>query len=397
MEITYFLYNISTFEWVIIGLYLVFFIVQLFYYLYFYRKLYQHAANNDEVNTTTIDNDDKELPGISIIISAKNEAENLRKNLPFILNQQYPNFEIIVVDNASTDSTSDVLKSFRKNHPNLYTTFIPIGSHALNNKKLALTLGIKAAKHEILLFTEADTKPLSNKWVYEYAKAFNKDKDIVLGCCQLEIEKGFFKKYILFDNLFSGIKYTSMVLVNKTYMGIGRNMAFKKNLFFDNKGFSSLLNMEDGEDNVFINRIATKDNATLVSSPDSMVVSNVIDDFFSWRSIKTTYLTTRKHYAGSTAKILSFEVASRYSFYILFATLCVIAIKSSVTIFAFFALLLLLIRYLIQLIVVNKNSKVYNAGSFYFSLPLFDLLEPIVSHLFLRRETKRSDILSERK
>ena len=396
MGITYFLYNISTSEWVIIGLYLIFFIVQLFYYLYFYRKPYQHAANNDEVNNTR-DNDDKELAGISIIISAKNEAKNLQKNLPSILSQDYPNFEVIVVDNASTDNTSDVLENFRSSYSNLYTTFIPIGSHALNNKKLALTLGIKAAKHEILLFTEPDSKPLSNKWVYEYAKVFNKEKDIVLGCCQLEIEKGFFKKYILFDNLFSGIKYTSMVLVNKTYMGIGRNMAFKKSLFFDNKGFSSLLNMEDGEDNVFINRIATKDNTALVSSPESMVVSNVIDGFSSWRSIKTTYLTTRKYYAGNTANILSFEVVSRYAFYMLFATLCVIAIKSSATVFALFAILLFLIRCLIQLIVVNKNSKVYNAGSFYFSLPLFDLLVPIVNHLFLKRETKRSDILSERK
>lgn len=396
MDITYFIHNISTTEWVIIGLYLIFFITQLFYYLYFYRKPYQHAANNGALNNTT-GNSDEGLLGVSIIITAKNEAENLRKNLPSILNQQYPNFEVIVVDNASTDSTSDVLESFRSNHPNLYTTFIPIGSHALNNKKLALTLGIKAAKHEILLFTEPDSKPLSNKWVNEYAKVFNKEKDIVLGCCQLEIEKGFFKKYILFDNLFSGIKYTSMALVNKPYMGIGRNMAFKKSLFFDNKGFSSLLNMEDGEDNVFINRIATKENTALVSSPDSMVVSNVINGFSNWRSIKTTYLTTRKHYTGNTSNILSLEVVSRYAFYILFATLCVTAVKSSATFIAFFAILLFLIRYLIQLTIVNKNSKVYNAGNFYFSLPLFDLVLPIVNRLFLRRENKRSDILSERK
>ncbi|NLZ94443.1 MAG: glycosyltransferase [Bacteroidales bacterium] len=396
MEITSFFDNISTSEWIIIGLYLIFFIVQLFYYLYLYRKPYQHAANNSVVNDTT-SNSDEELPGISIIISAKNEAENLRNNLPFILNQQYPNFEVVVVDNASTDSTSDVLESFCSNYPNLYTTFIPIGSHALNNKKLALTLGIKAAKHEIILFTEPDTKPLSSKWVYEYAKAFNKEKSVVLGCCQLKIEKGFFKKYILFDNLISGIKYTSMALAKKPYMGIGRNMAFRKKLFFDNKGFSSVLNMEDGEDNVFINRIATKENTALVSSPDSMVISNVIDSFSSWRSIKTTYLTTRKHYIGNTANILSFETFSRYAFYMLFVTLSVIAIKSSLTVIALFTILLFLIRYVIQLLIVNKNSKVYNAGNFYFSLPLLDLAIPIVNHLFLTREKKRSDILSERK
>ena len=135
MNITSYIYKISIFEWVVIGLYLTFFIFQLIYYLYLFRKPYQHAENNDTVNNT-IEESEKELPGISIIIPAKNEAENLRRNLPYILNQDYPNLQIIAVDNASTDSTPDVLDCFRKSHPNLYVTFIPIGSHAINNKKL---------------------------------------------------------------------------------------------------------------------------------------------------------------------------------------------------------------------------------------------------------------------
>ena len=258
-----------------------------------------------------------------------------------------------------------------------------------------MTVGVKAANHNILLFTEPDTKPLSNKWVYEYAKAFNRGKDIVLGACQLEIDKSFFKKYILFDNLFSGIKYTSMALANKPYMGIGRNMAFRKNLFFDNKGFSSILNMEDGEDNIFVNKIATKENTAIALSPESMVVSNVVDGISTWRNIKTKYLTTRKHYTGNTAKLLSFETFSRYAFYTLFVALSVKGILSSINAIVFFAILLFSTRYFVQLIVINKNSKVYNAGSFHFSLLLFDFAKPIVSYLFLKREKRRNDILSE--
>lgn len=393
MNTTSFVFNLSTIEWIITGLYFAFFIIQLVYYLYLFRKPYRHAANNNKENDTFSGNE-KELPGISIIITAKNEAENLRKNLSAILEQDYHNFEVVVVNNSSTDSTNDVLDSFRARYPNLYVTFLPIRPDDKNDKKLALSLGMKAAKHDILLFIEPDTKPLSNKWVYEYAKTFDKEKDIVIGACQLEIEKTFFKKYILFDNLFSGIKYTSMALAKKPYMGIGRNMAFRKNLFFDNKGFSSVLNMEDGEDNIFINRIATKENTAVVLSQKSMVVSSVVDSISSWRNIKTRYLTTRRYYNGNRTKILSFEIFSRYVFYALFAALCTIGVSSSLYLILLFAILLFLIRYSIQLMVINKNSKVYNAGSFYFSIPLFDLAKPIANHLFLKRERKRSDILS---
>ena len=395
MNITSFDYNISTTEWIIIGFYTIFFIIQLLYYLYLFRKPYRHAANNN-IENDVFSETKKELPGISIIITAKNEAENLRKNLSAILEQDYPNFEVIVVNNSSTDSTDDVLDDFRIRYPNLYVTFLPIRPHDKNDKKLALSLGMKAAKYDILLFTEPDTKPLSDKWVYEYAKTFDKEKDVVIGACQLEIDKTFFKKYILFDNLFSGIKYTSMALAKKPYMGIGRNMAFRKNLFFDNKGFSSVLNMEDGEDNIFVNRIATKENTAVVLSKESMVVSSAVNSISSWRNIKTRYLTTRRYYSGNRTKILSFEIFSRYAFYGLFAALCTIGMRSSLYLILFFAILLILIRYSIQLMVINKNSKVYNAGNFYFSIPLFDLAKPIANHLFLKRERRRSDILSER-
>lgn len=384
MNITAFIDKTSTFEWVIIGLFIICFIVQLVYYLYLFRKPYMHAAtNNDETL------EEKELPGISIIITAKDEAENLRRNLSFVLNQDYPNLQVVVVNNASTDTTADVLEDYRKSYPNLYVTFIPIGSNVINNKKLALTVGIKAAKHDILLFTEPDTKPLSNKWVYEYAKAFNKEKDIVLGCCQIDIDKSFFKKYILYDNLFSGVKYISMALANKPYMGVGRNMAFRKNLFFDNKGFSTLLNIRDGEDNIFINRRATKENTAVISSTQSMVTSSAADSIKSWRNIKTRYLTTRKNYNGNRAKLINFEEFSRYIFYILFATLLIIGTAYSSKLIALFSLTLFFIRYIIQVIVTNKNSKVYNAGSFYFSLPLLDLIIPIANHLFIRRDTEK--------
>lgn len=381
--------EISTFEWALIGLYILFFMVQLFYYLYLFRKPYKYARSNNVLSDKVKEVSSKDLPGISIIITAKNEAENLRENLASILNQDYPNFQVVVVDNASTDSTNDVLSNFRSNHPNLYITYIPVNSENVNHKKLALTVGIKAAIHDILLFIEPDTKPLSDQWVCEYAKAFDKGVDVVIGCCQIKLNKSFLKKHILFDNMFCGIKYISMTLAKRPYMGIGRNMAYRKNLFFENKGFSSVLNIEDGEDNVFINRIATKENTTIVVSPESMVESNAIENFSSWRRIKTKYLTTQKHYSGNAANLFTFELFSRYAFYLLFATLCVIAAFTPLKIVGLFAVFVFLVRYVVQLIVLNKNSEIYNAGKFYSSLPLIDLLSPIVNNLFINSNTNR--------
>lgn len=388
MDIFSSLYRISVYVWIIVGLYFLFFIIQLFYYLYLFRKPYQHAAKGDESDDDST-NSEKKLPGISIIITAKDEAENLRKNLPSILNQDYSNYEVVVVDNGSTDSTSDVLNGFKQSYPNLYTTYIPVESEKVNSKKLALTIGIKAAKHDILLFTEPDTKPFTRKWVYEYSRAFSKDKDIVLGACQIEMDKSFSNKFILFDNLFFGVKYLSFALINKPYMGVGRNMAFRKKLFFDNKGFSSILNIEDGEDNVFINKIVTKENTAVIISEESMTVSNVINRFSTWRSAKTKYLTTQKYLTSNATSILAFEEFSRYSFYSLFIILSVIGVLSSVNSLLFFAILLFLIRYSVQTIIINKNSKLYNAGRFYFTLPLFDLFAPFVNRMFLNYETKR--------
>lgn len=383
------IYDLSLLEWIIIGLSILFFIIQVTYYLYIFRQPYKYLSKKEDKDEKQLSKN--ESPGISIIITAKNEADNLLANLTLILEQDYPNYQVVVVNNSSTDNTDDVLNEFRNRYPSkLYTTYIPIGSETVNDKKLALTVGIKAAKHEILLFTEADTKPLTNKWVNEYAKEFAKGKDVVLGACQLKVGKGLFKKLIQFSNLMFGIKYLGMALIREPYIGIERNMAYKKNLFFENKGFSSILNIEYGEDNLFINKIATRNNTSVVISPDSMVESNAINQLSTWRTIKGRYLITKKYLKGSGNKVLSFEIFSRYTFYFLFILMLSIGILQPSKTLIWITIVLFLLRYMIQVIVVNKNSKVFNSGKYFFSLLLFDLLTPILNQQFMNHEKKRN-------
>ncbi len=389
MNILSTLFSLTLYEWILTGLYLLLFIVQLFYYLFIFRKPYRYLLIN---NSNALEKlSDKDYPGISIIITAKNEAENLRSNLPLFLKQDYPKFQVVVVNNASTDNTDEVLNELRYLYANkLHITYIPIDSESVNNKKLALTIGIKASKYDILLFTEPDTKPLSKKWVYEYAKEFMNGKDVVLGGCQLKINNGFLQKMILYSNLSFGIKYLSMALIKRPYMGIDRNMAYRKSLFFKNKGFSSILNIEYGEDNLFINKIATKCNTSVVLSPDSMVESDVVDQLSTWRTIKGKYLVTKKYLCGYGHKILSFEEISRYGFYFLFIVMCVLGYSLTSYLMLVIASGLFLVRYIVQIIVINKNSKLYNSGNFFFTIPLFDLITPILNYQFLIYEKKRN-------
>lgn len=383
MDITSLFYKVSTLNWILISLYVVIFIFQLIYYLYLFSKPYQYykkEKNRDAKNT--------QQQGISVIITAKNEAENLKKNLPAILTQDYPLFQVVVVDNCSTDNTKDLLKELKKDYPHLYTTFIPVGSVNNNDKKLAITIGIKAAKYDILLFTEPDTKPLTKKWVSEYANTFNSETDIVIGACQIKKNKGLSGKYIALDNVFSSIKYLSFAVLKKPFMGIGRNMAIRKKLFFDKKGFREILNIKDGEDNVFINKLTTNRNTRTLISHQSMVQTDDANQFSMWRHIKAKYIGTRQYLTTKATRYFTFELILRYSFYLLFVVLSVIGIITTLRSLLFFAIVLFITRFLAQMIVINKNSKMYNAGNFYFTIILYDLFSPIMDHLLLKHDKR---------
>ena len=173
-------------------------------------------------------------------------------------------------------------------------------------------------------------------------------------------------------------------------MGFERNMAYRKNLFFDNKGYSSILNIEYGEDNLFINKIATKNNTSVVVSPESMVQSSVVNHLSKWRAIKGKYLITKKHLSGYEDKILSFEVFSRYAFYLLFLTILIIGVLYSDFTLIGYATTLFLIRYFFQLVVINKNSVLFDSGKYIFSLPILDIFTPILNYKFLKYEKKRN-------
>lgn len=352
--------------------------IQIYFYLAYYKKplsyLKQIADTHEEITP---------LPSVSVIIVAKDESENLAKCLPSILNQDYPDYEVIVVNDGSTDESEFLLKNLKREYPFLYSTFSPYSdaNETIQNKVLPLTIGIKAARKDILLFTEADSLPMTNQWVKSMVNSLA-NKDIVVGYSRFTESEDFSNKTALFDNLIFTLQYMSMAIKNKPFAGLYKNLAYRKHLFFDNKGFSATLNYDNAEE-VFVNYIMTENNTAIALSQDSYV-STELDNFSHWRKIKTAYSRAKFNFKGFTGGVFSLETLSRYLFYSLTIASIVYSIISQLWVYLGAAILLFIIRYIIQIVILNKASDHFLTNRFHLSLPFLDLIQPYYNSYFSR-------------
>lgn len=344
------------------------FIVQLFYYLFFYARLASARLHEKKENDTE---------PVSVIICARNEEENLRKNLPFFLEQQFHDFEIIVVNDRSYDGSLDYLKEMAEQHPRLKYINIDEDVILAVSKKFALTLGIKKAVHDILLLTDADCKPASPHWIAHIASRFSPDTDVVLGFGAYEKTKfSLLNYFIRFDTFFTALQYFSYSLAGLTYMGVGRNLAYRKHLFFDNKGFGSHNHIRSGDDDLFINETADKANVKISIAQDSHTISDPKKTWSEWFTQKRRHLTTGPLYKTKHKFLLGFFLLSQILFYPLFALLLARSYNIEIA-SAIFGL-----RLIIQIIIFRLTMVKLNQRDLLLISPLMDLLLPYIT-LFL--------------
>lgn len=354
-------------------------IIQYIYYFGVYNRIHTHniAAKKGDVHFT------HDEPPLSIIICAHNESENLRKNLPSILEQDYPQFEVIVINDGSTDETEQVLSVFEEKYPHLYHSFTPDSARYISRKKLALTLGIKASKYEWLVFTEVNCYPVNNQWLRLMARNFTPHTQVVLGYSGYERGKGWLHKRVSFDSLFTSLRYLGLALAGKPYMGLGRNLAYRKELFFNAKGFSTYLNMQRGEDDLFINQVAHKDNTRVETDIDATIRMQPVECYKDWKEEKVSYMATARFHRGPQRWLLGFETFSRLLFYGVCIAGITMGILSHHWVAAGVALLVWLLRYTVQAFVINKAAKEMGDNrQYYFTLPVFDILRPLQSLKF---------------
>jgi len=201
---------------------------------------------------------------VSILVCAHDEERNLRELIPLLLAQNFPEFEIIVINDRSNDGTYDYLLEEGKADQRIRMVNVDRIPPHVNGKKYSLTLGIKAAKYDLLLLTDADCRPDSENWISSMSSAFEEKTQFVLGFSPYRKGKGFLNLFIRFETLLTALQYCSFALLRNPYMGVGRNLAYRKSFFLAGKGFHEIMNVTGGDDDLYVNQHANSSNTTLV-------------------------------------------------------------------------------------------------------------------------------------
>jgi glycosyltransferase involved in cell wall biosynthesis len=332
-------------------------IIQIIYYVLIFGK-FSFSKNQNQTPKNI---------AISVIVCAKNEAKNLKKFLPSILQQDYPNFEVVLINDRSTDKTLKVMEAFKSDHYNIKIVNIKNIEAFWGNKKFALTLGIKAASHNFLLFTDADCQPVSNQWISEMSSHFSNSKSIVLGYGAYQKIKGsLLNKLIRFETLMTATQYFSYAKMGQPYMAVGRNLAYRKELFFEASGFMNHINLKSGDDDLFVNQIASEKNTAICFSKESFTESIPEKKFRTWINQKRRHISTAKHYKFRHKALLALFYVSQLLFWVLTAILII-----TLTFFKI-VLALVLIRFIVQFLSLGLASKKLDEADL---IPILPILE----------------------
>lgn len=341
-------------------------IIILFQILYYFIVYGRVAFFKD--NKLTTDEKQKYIPSVSVVMCVKDDAYNLEKKLPIILEQEYPNFEVVVVNDASKDETEYVLRVLQEIYPNLNVVNLYNNVNGFLGKKYPLSLGIKSAKNEIILLTESDTMPLNYNWITTMVKGFKQKKDIVLGFTNFEQKPTFLNTLMHYENLTSAMNYLGNAMLNNPFMGQGRNMAYKREFFFETGGFISQYNISVGEDDLFINKNANSKNTSVIINKESINLASPKEKREEWVIQKKKHFKSMYHFKLKD-KIISTLMP--------FATLLIYVLVALSILFQFpwqYAILPLVLKYTFQIIVYYKSSKTLATKQVAFLSPLLEVL-----------------------
>ncbi len=339
--------------------------VQLFYYIYFYMAVKLHKPLMSEGTRQPV----------SVIICARNESENLKNFLPSVLEQDYPEYEVIVVNDCSEDNSYIILGEYLVRYPHLKVSTINKDPKFTHNKKFAQFIGIKAAKNDILLFTDADCKPESDQWLAMMASHFNQKTSFVLGYGGYLSQKGLLNKYIRYDSMAIAMQYLGMALKGIPYMGVGRNLAYRKTLFFENNGFGAHNHLISGDDDLFVNSNATGTNTIVEFRTGAHTRSVPCSGFMQWAKQKKRHLTTAPYYKLRDKLLLIIEPLSRILFY---TTLIILL---SFTYLWPFVAGIFGLRLIIQIVVFAAvHKKLNEQGLLGYSI-FFDIFSPLLTFI----------------
>lgn len=367
---------VTNISWILLGVFAFALLNQLFYYFFFYIRLAVYRDNNQESTET--------FP-VSVVICARNERENLKKYLPSILDQDYPEYEVIVVNDSSEDDSDLVLAEFNEKYEHFRYTEIIKDHKFSHGKKLALTVGLKSAKYNWVLLTDADCEAQSNKWLRKMQRHFSPSTDFVIAYGGYFNRKGLLNKIIRADAFFTALSYLSFALAKVPYMGVGRNLAYRKELFFKTRGFAGHSTLISGDDDLFVNSNANKERTKIEIHPDAHTRTEAELTFSNWIKQKRRHITTGKYYKTFHRFLLAHEYSTRISLHIAFIFLLVM--KSP---FMHYILGAYVFRLLVQIIIFMLAMKKLDEKKLIAFTIVYDFISPFFNFgLFLLNSIKR--------
>lgn len=319
---------------------------------------------------------------VSVIVCARNEYQNLRDFLPQILEQDYPEFEVLLINDDSDDETEFFTRELVLKYPHFRVVNINRAVSFIKGKKFALSVGIKEAKYSHILLTDADCKPMSPKWIQYTQQGFNNQNQLVLGYGRYEKQKGLLNRLVRFDTVHTAMQYLSFALAKHPYMGVGRNLSYTKQLFEKQNGFTSHYKIPYGDDDLFVNKAAQGKNTAAIYRIEAQTESIAPETWGVWFRQKKRHLDTGKHYRMATKLTLANYAVSSFLFYVLLAITLVFALNPLQWIDLVMISSLFLMRTITQLIIFRGVCKKLNEKGLGWSILLFDIIFTVLNPIW---------------
>ena len=329
----------------------------------------------------------EKLPPVSVVICARNELKNLRNFLPEILDQDYPDYQVVVVNDCSWDESGKYLDEMADAYARLKVVTLKEQEKYQHGKKFALTLGIKGAAHEHLLLTDADCKPQGRMWIRSMMSGFTPGKEMVVSYGAYLPQPGLLNKWIRFDTAMNAFMYLTRAMKGKAYMGVGRNLAYTKSLFFRNKGFANHYHIMSGDDDLFVNETATGQNTSVVIQPEAFTYSRPKTSLMTWIWQKKRHMSTGTFYKMRDRRLIGTYFFSLFLFWLAVILAGIVKLNWQIIVG------IVLLRLLIQMIVSWKGYKQLGESDLLLFLPIFDIISAFVypllavSNIFIKTKS----------
>lgn len=344
-------FNFSELSFFILIIFVLAWIIQMAYHWILFRRLAFHKKQEKACS----------YEPVSVIVCARDAYEYLLDLIPALLKQDYPEYEIVIVNDCSQDNTEEYLKDLARNNPKINLVNLTQHLNFFQGKKFPLSMGIKSARHDLLLLTDADCVPSTDQWIKEMVKTYDNDTEIIVAYGPYFERKGLLNKLIRFDTLYIAMQYLSLALAKKPYMGVGRNLSYRKSTFLKNKGFTSHYNIPSGDDDLFISQVANKRNTKVYIDATNRVESEPKKTWKNWVRQKKRHYSTGIKYKPQTNRILGLLLGSRLAYYPTLIALFFLPQAFNISfgeIYYFVIIgLFALTHYLTQFIIYHKSAK----------------------------------------